>query len=237
MTDETDELEQIVDPPTPDPADAPPDDKVEITKEELARLLKSADTSEQLASQVASLSEQLTQRQTQAPPAQTTDDDGITNESFFMDAKGAVNKLIEKQLARQIQPLAETTLGNVAGISISTFKSIKRSDPLFAGVSPLFDKEMDGLSKPWLGRLTSSQLEATLNKAWDASVGRYVQEERDKKRADKARNLSSSRSDSGSGGPTKSLEEIDPGAYRMAVQGGWTEDEMKDFAKTYQDEE
>jgi hypothetical protein len=237
MADETSDstLDDILD-TTEDTTTQVPD-KVEITKDELARFVKSAEQADRFEETVSALTEQIDalRNQRSAPVNTEIQDTGLTADAFFQDPEAAIKKVLNKQFAAELGPLAERALGNVAGVSIDSFRSLKRSDPLFAGVEPIFEKEVGQLNKSWLGRLTNEQLTQTLNKAWDASVGAYVQVERAKKVASKAKNLSSS---TGGGTTTaKTLAEINPAAYRTAMQGGLSDEDMAEIAKSLIEEE
>ena len=234
---EQDPLDDVLDVVAPDPEtpeETPEETEIAtISKTDLARLMQQAEQSESLAGQVSSLAEQLTSlnaRQVAPVPTVPTTAASITTEELFADPQAALKKVIGGML-QEYAPMVEQFAGNYAGVSIDSFKKDKKGDdPLYAGVAPLFDKQVGTLNKSWLGQLKSDQLAEVLTTAYDAAYGKYVQEQARKKRAAKPTNLGGG----GGAGVTpkgRTLADIDPAAYHMAVQGGWTQEQVDEFTK------
>ena len=207
---EQDPLDDVLDVVAPDPEtpeETPEETEVAtISKTDLARLMQQAEQSESLAGQVSSLAEQLTSlnaRQVAPVPTVPTTAASITTEELFADPQAALKKVIGGML-QEYAPMVEQFAGNYAGVGT--------------------------LNKSWLGQLKSDQLAEVLTTAYDAAYGKYVQEQARKKRAAKPTNLGGG----GGAGVTpkgRTLADIDPAAYHMAVQGGWTQEQVDEFTK------
>lgn len=229
-----DELDDILDDQPADPAPDPaPDDKpatVTLSQEQLDVLTASARNAETLAGQVSELTgrmQELTQRFTPQPGAGDGEPD---NSQFFADPRAAVRAEIARAVKEHIDPMADRFSGNLAGSTIDSFRRDKKEDPLWVGVEPLFEKEMSKMNKSWLGRLDNTQLADVLTTAYKVAVGDYVMEERKKKAKVKATNLGAGGAGGGSG-KSKTLQDLDPVAYRIAVENKFTQEEMDELAK------
>ena len=221
-----DELDEILE-PAADPAAAAEPEKVEVTKDELSRLLRAAEDVDTLRGQLSGLTSQIEsfRAQPQPQPQQSQEDAGLTSETLFQDP----GKAIDGRINKAVMPAARKFAEGIAGITIDNFKTRKSDDPLYKGVAPIFDEKLKGIDAAYLGSLPKAQLDAALKEAWNASVGEHVQEERVKRAERRPTNLGAA--GGGAAVVTKrTLAEVDPATYRLAVQGGLSEEQMQEMA-------
>ena len=220
-----DEIDEIINPAPVDATTVTDEaDNVTMTRAELARLQQAADEADALRADVDGLRQQVYASQQPQPQQQQTHQ-GLTGEALFADPAAA----IRGEITNAVTPMAQQFASTLASVRVENFTDKKSTDPLYSGVNPIFTKKLKGMRQDFLGSLPAENLTATLNEAWNASVGEYVISERGKRKPARAANLGGG--DAGGAGAPKSLRDIDQGAFQMAVNAGWTQEQMDDLAK------
>lgn len=168
-----------------------------------------------------------------APPPAPPADPGNPDDQFWTSPSQATEKIVEKRLQEQVTPYARQMAGQLGNMAVTTFRSGKMSDSFFAGAAPHFDREVGRIDKVFIGQLPPEKQVEVLETAWNAAVGTYVREYHAKNppRPTPPPNIGGGApGGGGGGGAKKSLAEIDPGAYKMAVSLGWSQEKMDKFA-------
>lgn len=234
-----DPLEGILDvPPVPPPAPPPPVDPaapvVPDNKEgerlaaENARLQTLL---EQQGGQINDLRAQFAQSQAPIEPEQTDDD-----AAFYQDPNGTARRIAQEAINKQVGPQAREINTKLGRMAVANFTATKVSDPLYSAVLGVFNKSMETVPLDQLGAAPDGAVMQMLNVAWDSAVGKYVQAERSRRiAASPPPNLGGGGA-GGAGGAKKTLAELDPQAYNMAVRAGLSEDDMKKIATELEEE-
>lgn len=155
------------------------------------------------------------------------------NAKFDYEKPGASAALIAEQVTRHVVGPAQRSINEkLAGFAIQNFKAAKINDPFYAAVVPIFDKKIANIDRAELGGMKDEWMSATLAEAWNASLGTYVAQEQAKRPKTPAPvNLGGGAGASGGGGGARTLAEIDPTAYRWAVENGWSQEQMDALVK------
>jgi hypothetical protein len=175
------------------------------------------------------------QVQRNAPPQQQ-DPNAVAdryNQAFNYEQPGVSAAKIAADVANTVMAPAQQQInGKLAQFAIQNFKAQKVNSPFFAAVAPLFDRQIAKIDKAQLGALDETWINNTLETAWNASLGEYVSTEQAKRpKPAPPVNLGGGGSGGGGGASGKTLAEIDPVAYRWAVNAGLTEEQMAEIAK------
>ena len=171
----------------------------------------------------------LDQFQRMAAPPQQQVQPQIPTQFDWNNPDGAIDKRVQEIAA----PYIQQTAASIANMQADSFRASKMGDPLFGPVSIVFDREMAKLNKVWLGSLPPDVLRQTLQTAWNASVGEYVEAERKKTPKVPTGNISSGGTSSGATptGGHKTFAELDPEAYALGKKFGLTDEELQEIAE------
>ena len=201
------------------------DNNVSIDRDELARLQLVA----QQFQQAAPILDEYQRRRDNPPQSTPPPSTESPDDEFWKSPTAATAKLI----ADQVSPYARQVAAQLGTMVANNYKSTKTTDRFFAGVMPHFERKLGGIDKNWLGTLTPDQQSRVLDEAWLASKGAFLDEsERKRPPVTPPVNLGGgdSRGATSSTTQKKSLQEIDAGAYRMAMQRGWSQERMDQVA-------
>lgn len=216
-------------------------DQITMSKAEVARLTAAADSVTGLSTTVEQLREQIEldrnrQQQRERDLARPADVK-IDPAQFYADPQAAIDERVRKGVQEMVAPAAAQMQANMGQMALQTFKAQKTGDPMFAGVVPFFDKKSGRLNLQWVGSLSPQDQQSTLNEAWYAAKGEYVDVEGAKRASQQKRPTNLGGGDGTGGGGstgTKSLAELDPTSYRWAVENHLSEDDMKEIAADIQ---
>ena len=153
------------------------------------------------------------------------------NDQFFVDPGTSTTEIARAIVNKEVGPLARQFAASLGGTAIRNFKFDKSGDKFYAAVAPIFDKKVANLDMTWLGSLENNVQHMTLQEAWNASVGEYVNSESTKRAASKPVNLGGGGSGGGTSIAGKTLAEVDPETYRLARQANLSEEEMAEILK------
>ncbi len=234
-----DPLEGLLDPPAPPatPPAPPPTDPAQpagVTPEQAAALLKAnEDLQRQLQMQGQSLNDMrayMAQLAPQQPPQMEEPPVGI--DQFFADPNAATERIVQEQLARQVQPQANEINAKLGRMALNGFIASKASDPFYEAVAPLFMQNMQGVSMDQLGAAPDSAVQQMLTVGWNAAVGVYVQQRRKDAPPAPPANLGGGGGSSAGLGANgkKSLAQVDPTAFAWAQKAGLSEEDMQAIA-------
>lgn len=167
------------------------------------------------------------------PPPPPPAGESNTDDQFWQSPSQATDKLVKQRIEESVTPYARQVASQLGQIAVNTFRSGKMGDSYFAGAVPHFDREIGRIDKTWLGSMPPEKQVEVLETAWRAATGTYVIEYREKNppRPTPPPNIGGGApGGGGGGGGKKTLAEIDPGAYKMAVGLGWSQEKMDKFA-------
>lgn len=221
MADPIDQVLDEIDPNAPQP-EAPPaaaPSGVTLTIEQYEELRRAAEQPR--------IEPVVTQPQT-APPPQNEQQQ--YDERFFTGSPSAATvEIAQRVMAGPAQAMNE----KLGGLAIKNFISSKTSDPFFNVAIAIFNKEIANMPKASLGAMDDSMIDRTLNLAWNSAVGQYVAKKQSEKPKAPPVNLGGGGASGGASGPKekKTLAEIDPIAYRIAIENGWSEEQMAQTAE------
>jgi hypothetical protein len=240
MADPIDPLAGVLDPPapvvpdTPDPAAQLAEAQAEAERQ---RLLNEGLQAQLQANgqHLNDLREQMAR--SQAPAPQNQPDLSDPNAEYWTDPTAFTDKRIEQAIQARVAPQASGINAKLGQIAIQNFLASKTGDPFFAAVSPIFNDQLKGLPRETLGSQPEAAIQHTLDLAWNASVGSYVQTERTKRAAAAPANLGGGGQAGGGTPAKKTLAEIDPVAYNMALSAGQTPEQIQAIADSLQEEE
>lgn len=169
------------------------------------------------------------QIQNTAQPQETN-----TADQFWTDPAKASRQEAEKMFQERVAPMAQQIGSNLVGLYIQSFKSNKLADPFYNVVAPMFDKEIAPLRASLAG-YNDSQMQNLFSTVWNAKVGEYVQKRQAERPKEQPVNLGGGGSGATGGAKQKRhLREIDESAYRIAVAGGLTEEQMAELAEEFE---
>lgn len=229
-----DPLEGILDPPAPPPPPAteiptPPDPAAALQQrnEELVQLLQTQGGAiNELRAQLASVA---------APSTETPGNGGDANADFWQDPTAQSARIAQEQIAAQVLPQAQAINEKLGRFAVQNFLAAKISDSFYAQVAPLFSAEVAKVPIGALGAAKDADVQSMLTVAWNAALGMYVQEQRLKRPAAPP-NLGGGGSGGAGTGGKKTLAEVDPVAYQLAVRNGLSEETMQSIADEMEEE-
>ncbi len=223
----------LPDPPTPDvpPTNEPPAPTIDA--EALARA--NAELQRQVEMQGQALNDMRAMFAAQAPPAAPPIGDEDPSGAFFSDPAGSAEAIAERVVAERIAPQAREINAKLGRMALQNFLSGKIGDPYYTAARPLFEKRMQNIPVDQIGAQSEQTINTTLEVAWNAAIGEWVQAERARRpiAAAPPANLSGGGIGGGPlGAPSgkRTLAEVDPTAYAMAVQRGFSEETMQRIA-------
>lgn len=234
-------LDQLINPGDPAPADPAPADPsaptgVTLDQAEYDRLKAMADGFEQAKPLLDDLRAgrfSAAPAPAPPPPPPAPNNEGNADDQFWQSPSQATDKLVKKRIQEEVTPYALQMASQLGTLCVNNFRASKMSDPFFAGAAPHFDREMGRIDKSWLGQMTPQKQVEVLETGWNAATGAYVREYQAKNppRPTPPPNIGGGGSAGGGGGGKRSLAEIDPGTYKMAVSQGWSQEKMDKFAE------
>jgi len=211
---------------TPEP-ETPPAPEVDEEKERLRKeneaLLKAIETQ---GSQINDLRQQFSASQVEAPAAPD-------EAAFYADPQGESRRIAREVLVNEGGPQLREMNTKMGRMVLSGFLATKTGDRFYAGAQPFFSARMKDIPLDQLGSAPDAIATQTLNIAWDAAVGQFIQAEAVKRPIPP--NIGGGGSGGGGVAKKKTLMEIDPRAYNMAVAAGMTDEQMQAIADEEQE--
>jgi phage-related protein len=225
------------------PAPAPPPEApVELTPEQISAKAESDRRNSEHEALLAALAKQsqisdelrtqLAQQNTPIQEEPTNPDDA----AIWQDPRGEMQRIAQQTIQNQVGPQAKEMNAKLGRMVLNGFLTSKTNDPFYAVVLPIFQEKIKAVALDQLGAAPDAAVQEMLRVAWDASVGTYVQ----KRQADAPKppaNYGGGGTAGGTGpGKKKTLAELDPQSYNMAMQAGLTEEQMQALADEAQEE-
>jgi hypothetical protein len=218
--------------PQPEPVAPPEVNTVTIDKDELARLQQTAaqiqevaPVLEQLRNNPNLIHDMRARAIEQAVPPQPTTDE---NADFWQNPTGSTAKIAAQISAQQNR----STNMQLGAMIVNNYKLQKQSSEFYHVCTPIFDSLIANLDRAQLAQTDPSQITFILDAAWNSAVGTYTQKKLSDRKNNPPANLGAGGS-SGTGGglkAKKTLQELDPSSYTMAVNAGLSEEEMQAIA-------
>lgn len=241
MSDPIDQVLDGIDPTAPVVEPTTPDTQTNtatIDKAELERLQAIAEQFNQVAPTIQMLQQNpnlihdLRARIVdQAAPAPAAD----PNAEFWTDPAQQTQKIAQQVAAQQTQ----RTNQQLGQMIVNNYLLSKQSSEFYHVATPIFNDLTKNLDRAALAQQDPNQVQFILNAAWDSAVGQWTQRRKAEMKKNPPTNLGGGSGAGGAGGPKvkKTLAEVNPAAYAMAVNAGLTAEEMQEIADQEQGDE